>query len=120
MSGPDVIVRPNLIQPFMLVIHELATNASKYGALSDLRGRVALTWQVAAQTLTVEWTERHGPAVQRPSKEGFGSRVLKQAVPDAEASLTFREDGFAYRLEVPLSQLEPEERGFRSGRASSL
>jgi two-component sensor histidine kinase len=120
MSGPDVIVRPNLIQPFMLVIHELATNASKYGALSDPRGRVALTWQVAAQTLTIEWTERHGPAVQQPSKEGFGSRVLKQAVPDADARLTFREDGFAYRLEVPLSQLESEERIFRSGRASSL
>lgn len=120
ITGPDVIVRPNLIQPLMLVIHELATNASKYGGLSNPRGRIALTWQVTASTLTIEWTERHGPAVQQPSKEGFGSRVLKQAIPDGQATLSFREGGFAYRLEMPLTQLEPEERGVRSGRASSL
>jgi two-component sensor histidine kinase len=122
VNGPDVMVRPNVIQSLMLVIHELATNASKHGALSDARGRVTLMWQVTGdpQTLIMEWTERHGPPVEQPLTEGFGSRVLKHAVPDGKATLSYDKEGCAYRLEVPLRQVEVEGRDFRSGQASAL
>jgi two-component sensor histidine kinase len=121
VEGPDVMVRANVIQSLMLVIHELATNASKYGALSEARGRVTLRWQVASdpRTLTMEWTERHGPPIEQPLTEGFGSRVLKQAVPEGKATLSYGSDGFVYRLEVPLSQIEVEGRDFRSDNGPS-
>jgi hypothetical protein len=83
--------------------------ASVYCSHKARRGRVTLRWQVTAdpQTLIMAWTERHGPRIEQPAKEGT-------------ATLSYYEDGFVYRLEVPLSQLEVEGRDFRSGHTSSL
>jgi two-component sensor histidine kinase len=67
-----------------MALHELATNAAKYGALSGDRGEVALTWQAKADgqacRLELEWRERGGPAVAVPSRAGFGSRLLTQGL----------------------------------------
>ena len=102
LAGDAVSLEPNAYLSFALVIHELATNARKYGALSLPRGRLASTAQVTASgALVIDWLESQVPGVGTPNHQGFGTRVIAQALQHALAGssqLDFRPDGLHARL----------------------
>ncbi|WP_431283675.1 PAS domain-containing protein [Humitalea sp. 24SJ18S-53] len=78
LGGPDVRLRAEAAQPLTLVLHELVTNASKYGALSAPGGRLTVDWMVDADGVLLEWTERGGPRIeQRPTWAGFGTQLIE-------------------------------------------
>src|SRR3954447_246162 len=86
LSGPPVELSADLTIPTGMAIHELAANAVTHGALSVPSGRVAVVWDVlrdaeGQRRLCLEWTERGGPAVEPPSRQGFGSRLLERVLP---------------------------------------
>lgn len=95
MSGAAVTVQSEVASTLSLVIHELATNAVKYGALSVPNGKVQLSWHVDGQFAILEWREHSGPPVEAPDRLGFGSRLLKAAFRDAGGSATveYRPEG---------------------------
>jgi PAS domain S-box-containing protein len=77
MSGPTIMVEPDSVQPLSLIVHELATNAVKYGALSAAEGKIELDWRIMGDgRLRLVWRESGGPAVARPSSTGFGSTLI--------------------------------------------
>lgn len=77
LEGPSVPLAPNAAVALAMIFHELATNASKYGALSTDSGEVAVSWRLGGRTLlTIEWRERGGPTVTPPERGGFGSRLI--------------------------------------------
>jgi PAS domain S-box-containing protein len=77
MSGPGVMLQPNSVQPVSLIVHELATNAIKYGALSTPEGRITLDWEIRPDgSLELIWTESGGPPVVEPATRGFGSTLI--------------------------------------------
>ena len=99
-----VRIAPELAINLTLVLHELATNAAKYGALSNEDGEVHIRWTVDAEALTVEWRERGGPPVTKPSRSGFGTRLKSAALRSfgGVAESEFAPDGIICRLRVPL------------------
>ncbi|HEX5282097.1 MAG TPA: response regulator [Micropepsaceae bacterium] len=80
ITGPAVSLNPAIAQSLALVVHELATNAAKYGALSVPAGRVAISWELDQKMLTVNWSESGGPPVQPPERNGFGSQIMKATI----------------------------------------
>ena len=81
IEGPQVLLDPNAAQIIAVILHELATNAAKYGALSTANGQVDLKWSHEAdRRLRLCWTETGGPAVQEPTRKGFGRRVTEQMI----------------------------------------
>lgn len=90
-----------------LAIHELATNALQYGALSSEQGQVQLAWSIAPDRLfTFKWTERGGPRVHLPDGKGFGSQLTTQVVPAyfaGEAIIDFHPEGLVYKLSGQLA-----------------
>lgn len=107
----DLMLRGDAAQQIGMAIHELATNAVKYGALSNNGGTVDIDCTVADDTLTLRWTERGGPAVAPPQDNHFGSRLLTRLMPgavDGEAALTFAESGVEWRLVAPLDAIKAE------------
>jgi PAS domain S-box-containing protein len=81
IDGPQVLLEPNVAQAVAVTLHELATNAAKYGALSAAKGRIELKWSHAADgQLVLRWTEMGGPVVQVPTRQGFGSRVIERMI----------------------------------------
>lgn len=111
MTGPDVALSSGASQDFAMVMHELLTNATKYGALSDPEGTVAVDWQVtrgAQPSLSLTWQERNGPPVSPPERTGFGSRVLTQlaeASLGASVALDFQAEGLRFTFSAPLDRL---------------
>jgi two-component system CheB/CheR fusion protein len=93
-----------------LVIYELATNATKYGALSAPTGSVDLAWRLkpgsdGASALVFDWRERGGPAVSEPSHRGFGTELLQRQLSyelNGNATLDFHQDGLRVVLEIPM------------------
>jgi PAS domain S-box-containing protein len=105
MDGPQVLLAPNVAQPIAVTLHELATNAAKYGALSSADGRVDLEWTHAADgRLTLRWTETGGPAVQSPTRQGFGSRIITQMISqlDGKARFDWRIEGLICEITLGL------------------
>jgi PAS domain S-box-containing protein len=104
IRGQPLVIGGAFAQTLALVVHELATNAIKHGALSAEAGRVEITWKVDLSaepaSLTLHWLERGGPPVQTHHTAGFGTRVLQMA---GDAHLAFDAAGFEYRLAVPLA-----------------
>ena len=103
LSGPDAIIDPDAAVGLFLVFHELATNAAKYGALSVPEGTVDVSWSLDAvdrKRLTLRWTEKDGPEVIPPEREGFGSKLLDRIV---RRSLKGE-----MRVNYPLSGVESE------------
>jgi two-component sensor histidine kinase len=105
-AGPHVILKPDAVQNLGLAFHELATNASKHGALSGPRGDVLVHWQVdpAEDRVRVQWREMHGPPVTPPLRRGFGHVVIEQIVPRAlngNGKLDFAPDGVNWTFEFP-------------------
>lgn len=80
LSGPDVILSPEQVQPFSLIVHELATNARKYGALSVMDGKVVVSWTRSSDKGEdcLVWMERGGPIPIAPARFGFGSRLVRE------------------------------------------
>ena len=72
MVGREVSLEPRTAQTLALALHELSTNAAKYGALSVLSGRVAVTWELQPDSLLLQWSESGGPSVLPPQSPGFG------------------------------------------------
>ena len=117
-SGPDVRLGPRAALALGMALHELATNATKYGALSGEAGGVDLTWRARrdgkAAVLALEWRERGGPPVKSPKRRGFGSRLLTQGVRhdlNGAAELDFAPDGVVCRITAPLEptpHMDPE------------
>lgn len=109
-KGPELVIDGRMVQTFALVLHELATNASKYGSLSKESGKVSISWSVTGAgkgaRFKFRWEEEGGPAVEPPSRKGFGSSLLEAALP-ADLSVTprlsFEPSGFVYEIEAPLS-----------------
>jgi len=108
LDGPPVRIGPKAATVLTLVLHELATNASKYGALSVAEGRLAITWMQGAM-LTLLWREENGPAVAgAPAAEGFGSKLARRSVTDqlgGAIAYEWRPEGLQVRIDLPLSQL---------------
>jgi two-component sensor histidine kinase len=93
-----------------MVLHELATNAAKYGALSVPDGKLALHWSVAngagPRTLHIDWRESGGPEVKQPERRGFGSRLMERAILyelQGQTDVEFAPAGVRCRMAVPLS-----------------
>lgn len=90
IDGPRMVLAPNVSQAIAVTLHELATNAAKYGALSVAEGHVDLTWRQGPDgQLTLHWTEAGGPAVRKPTRRGFGSRVIEQMIGQLEGEARF-------------------------------
>jgi two-component sensor histidine kinase/DNA-binding response OmpR family regulator len=78
--GPKVLLEPTTAQTLALALHELATNAAKYGALSSASGKLAVGWDLQADVLTVHWQETAGPTAQTPSVTGFGTQIITGSI----------------------------------------
>ncbi len=89
-----------------LLVHELATNAAKYGALSSATGQVAINWSLSDGRLNLEWRESGGPAVSTPTKTGFGMRLLLQALGQFGGAVEtrFEATGLLCKMSVTLSE----------------
>jgi PAS domain S-box-containing protein len=110
-EGPDLHLNAAASQTLTLIIHELATNATKHGALSTESGRVDVRWSVdptPPQSFHFEWRERGGPAVMAPTRTGFGRVVLEQiSATDFQATpiMTFAPEGLHYQITAALEHL---------------
>jgi CheY-like chemotaxis protein len=116
VRGDAIFVVPELTQSLALIIHELATNAIKYGALSTPEGSVTIAWSKvdgASDRLRFEWHERGGPPTSPPSQEGFGLTVLNAAAQDlgAKATCDFKASGLVYTLEGPFQMTQSASAG---------
>jgi two-component sensor histidine kinase/DNA-binding response OmpR family regulator len=80
VAGPSVILSPEKAQTVALALHELATNAAKYGALSNAQGEVSVRWEIHGGRLTLRWTELKGPAVSEPKHRGFGMKIITASI----------------------------------------
>jgi two-component sensor histidine kinase len=105
MSGPRVPLSPRLAVVLAMIVHEIATNAAKYGALSNDTGRVTLHWEVISENaipkLRLIWTESGGPHVSAPIQRGFGSRLIERSARDqlgGEATVDFLPHGVVYTV----------------------
>jgi two-component system CheB/CheR fusion protein len=90
-----------------MVFHELATNAAKYGALSDRSGKVDVSWRTLDGALEVEWREHDGPPVKQPQHSGFGLSLLKGEIGyrlGGKVETNFHSDGLEVRLSFPLER----------------
>lgn len=105
ISGDPLVVGGAFAQTFALLVHELGTNASKYGALSSPRGRVVINWKVEdgedGPALRFAWVERGGPPASPPKETGLGT-ILMSAIGQSQAA--FNEEGFEYVVTVPLAE----------------
>jgi PAS domain S-box-containing protein len=112
IQGPDIALDSTATQAIGMALHELSTNAAKYGALSNEGGHVELRWRIdssaAEPTLEMEWIERGGPPVEPPSSRGFGSTVIDAMVSqrlNGVVRLSFEPEGLTWRLTVPLKNV---------------
>jgi len=108
-SGPLLVLDAQAAVHLALVLHELATNARKHGALSVPTGRLSVTWQVRTNggcSLLLSWRESHGPRVSAPSAHGFGRTLIEQTVRahGGEAAVDYRTDGLTYEIKLPLPE----------------
>jgi PAS domain S-box-containing protein len=104
VHGSPVRLNPAAAQAISLALHELALNASKYGALSTEAGRVDVAWQSEGDVFAMSWTERDGPRVRPPARKGFGSTVIDSIAGrtlGAEVQLDYAPLGLVWRLTCP-------------------
>jgi two-component sensor histidine kinase len=111
LEGSSVWLPPAPALSLSLALHELATNAAKYGALSTLNGVVSIRWERGAAAgkplLRLVWTESGGPAVAPPTRQGFGSRLIERSLSaelDASVRLAYPPEGATCTIELPLGE----------------
>ncbi len=103
VDGPQVLLAPNVAQAMAVALHELATSAAKYGALSAREGRVELKWSHESEgQLSFRWAEMGGPPVQKPTRQGFGTRLLEGIINqlNGEAHFDWRPQGLVCAITV--------------------
>lgn len=111
-AGPKVSLEPQIALHISMVLHELGTNARKYGSLSVPRGRVTLNWSVQSTranedpTLLLKWQERDGPSVAAPIKQGFGTTLIQQSIQahGGDVIIDYGPEGVTCEIKVPLVQ----------------
>ncbi|WP_375778717.1 HWE histidine kinase domain-containing protein [Bradyrhizobium sp. ma5] len=107
IEGPAVMLEPSTAQTVAISLHELATNAAKYGSLSAPSGRVEILWSLAAngRRLSLRWSEFGGPAATPPRHRGFGTRILENMIGQLKGDVRFdwRDQGLACEIALPLS-----------------
>ncbi|MEM9337774.1 MAG: HWE histidine kinase domain-containing protein [Bacteroidota bacterium] len=104
LQGADVKLSPQITPTVVLIIHELTTNAVKYGAFSTKEGSVVVSWDISEKSLNIKWKERGGPPVHPPEKVGFGSGIIENAISyefGGASKMDFQEDGLLVRLTIP-------------------
>jgi two-component sensor histidine kinase len=111
LDGSDLQISPKMGVALALALHELVTNAAKYGALSTLAGRVHVFWRIdrclTSEVLRLDWTEAGGPLVVEPEREGFGLTTLKRGLAielDGEVTIDFPSAGLVCTMRIPLLQ----------------
>jgi two-component sensor histidine kinase len=113
LDGCDIVIRPHATQNFALIVHELATNAIKYGALSRSEGKIVIVGTVdrSAGTLVFSWTETGGPPPAPQTRRGFGSVILQDMAQQFsnKVILNFAPEGLHYELHVALREIEAEQ-----------
>jgi two-component sensor histidine kinase len=109
MEGPDVLLPPKLALMMALLVHELATNAAKYGALSSSVGNLSIQWSLADARLELEWRESGGPTVAAAVHRGFGTRLLSRALEQFGGAVeaTFATTGLICNLSLVLPESAP-------------
>lgn len=109
MEGAEVLVAPTAYATLALVIHELTTNSAKYGSLSD-SGYVSVKWALDdAGDLAIDWIERGGPAVQAPTRQGFGTTIIQRSIPHdlgGKARIDYKLRGLEAHLVIPARYVE--------------
>ena len=110
IAGKPFKVAPSSVVPFSLVLHELATNAAKYGALSHAKGKARISWksyrgESGERRFKFKWEESGGPSVTPPQRSGFGTLLMNRAFADVEglSRLTHAPEGLRYRVDAPMS-----------------
>ena len=106
VQGPTAPVDDRAALDLALVLHELASNSIKYGALGLPGGRTHLTWTLQSDAIHLDWTERGGVAAKRPDRPGFGTQLLSMIAAGCEredAGLDYTQTGLAYRFAVPVA-----------------
>ncbi|MBX5191866.1 HAMP domain-containing protein [Rhizobium sp. NZLR3b] len=101
LAGPDVVLPADIALPLSLVLHELATNATKYGSLGGEQGTVAIEWRHDDGRVLLVWTETGGPAVSMPTKRGFGSVLIERAFSSkarAQSRSDYRPEGLVFEV----------------------
>jgi PAS domain S-box-containing protein len=115
LSGPPVWIAPRAALALALALHELGTNAAKYGALSSDSGRVAIIWRETEDgKLLVDWKEQDGPPVAAPVRRGFGSRLIQQGLASdlgGTAHMAFEPDGVRCTIEAALDAIRADGEG---------
>jgi two-component sensor histidine kinase len=112
IAGCDIVVRPSAAQQFAMIVHELATNALKYGALSIPPGRISIEGRaerrVGNGTFSFLWKESGGPPVSRPTRRGFGSTILLGAARHfgKNVKMEYEPEGVRYELQLSLDAIE--------------
>jgi two-component sensor histidine kinase len=104
ISGEAVSIAPSVAQNLALALHELATNAAKYGALSDSLGKLAVTWRFDDEFLSLAWVETCSTDISKPAKAGFGSKVIEAGVASqlgGKIEREWRSDGLSCRMYLP-------------------
>jgi PAS domain S-box-containing protein len=104
MEGLQTMLEPTVAQAVAVVLHELATNASKYGALSNAKGQIRLTWSLSEDgQLALRWTELGGPIVNAPERKGFGSHLIEGTISQlgGKARFDWRSEGLVCEIAVP-------------------
>jgi two-component sensor histidine kinase len=115
-AGPDIMLRPEAAEAIGLALHELATNAVKYGALSVPGGHVTISWGfedhgTEPRQLLVSWAERGGPLVTPPSRKGFGHTMFERLVTkslNGSVGIDFAPEGLTWKLSIPITNLVTE------------
>jgi len=112
IDGPQVLLRAEAVQHLGMAIHELGTNAVKYGALSTKSGKVEITWNTLSdengEHLVLEWKETGGPPATPPARAGFGTQILDRFLAtslNGKTALSYTKVGFLWSLTAPLQQL---------------
>ncbi|MGV4796895.1 sensor histidine kinase [Rhizobium sp. F40D2] len=101
LDGPDVVLPADIALPLSLVLHELATNATKYGSLGSEQGTVAIAWKHDDGRVRLVWTEAGGPPVSTPTKKGFGSILIERAFSSkaqAQSRSDYRPEGLVFEV----------------------
>lgn len=120
LDGPPVMLDAARAQDIGMVLHELATNGLKYGALSAPAGRVAVKWQPANADIVLIWTESGGPKPRPPERKGFGSLLIEQLAVQLGGSLTYdwQTDGLSVSLRFPAHTPQEAQPGPPTGETS--
>jgi two-component sensor histidine kinase len=125
LSGPPVVLNARATQAMALALHELATNAVKYGALSNSTGRIEITWSIAdgrQPRFFLTWAESGGPPVSPPDRQGFGTMLIEKNLPSTlEGAVVreFRSTGMICRIEAPLGEVVSESDSSIKAQAST-